>query len=202
MKLAFAKSVLDHPSLVLNRSWVAIHVTTARRPLCLVYSEAAVCVEPDSLQTFEFDAWVVWNRSPSDLWIRAPEVTIAAPEVIQLRPYNKVPACVAPFTRRNLYDRDGHTFQHYGARCGSDRLSIDHVTPRSKGGRTTWDNCVLACVGCNSNKGDRSIREAGLRLLRKPKPPRWSPNLNLRRSEHPNSWVKFTTPSGSRAAKN
>ncbi len=201
MKLAFAKSVLDHPSLVLNRSWIAIHVTTVRRALCLLYSEAAVVVDTESLQTFDFDGWFRWDRSPSDRWVRTPGIRIAAPEVIQLRAYNKVPAYDAPFTRRNLFERDGHMCQYCGARVGSDRLSIDHVTPRSKGGKTSWDNCVLACVRCNSTKGDRTVREAGLRLLRQPKPPRWTPYLNLKRSEHLESWAKFTTPARSRIAK-
>ena len=201
MKLAFAKSVLDHPSLVLNRSWIAVHVTSIRRALCLLFGEAAFVVDTESLQIFDFDAWREWNHSPTNRWIRTPGARIAAPEVIQLRTYNKVPAYDAPFTRRNLFERDNHTCQYCGRRVGGDRVSIDHVIPRSKGGETSWSNCVLACVRCNSTKGDRLPREAGLRLLRKPKPPRWSPYLNLRRSEMLDSWEQFTVPSRNRTAE-
>ena len=198
MKLAFANTVLDLPSLVLNRSWIAVHVTTVRRAMCLLYGDAAVVVDTESLQTFDFGGWCDWNRTPRDRWVRTPHFCIAAPEVIQLRCYNKIPAYDAPFTRRNLFERDGHTCQYCGTSYGSDRLSIDHVRPRSKGGKTSWDNCVLACVRCNSAKGDQSLREAGLRLMREPKPPRWTPYLNLKRSEHLDSWTKFTKPARNR----
>ena len=124
---------------------------------------------------------------------------VAAPEVIQLQCYNKVPAYDAPFTRRNLFERDAFTCQYCGKHVGGERMSIDHVTPRSKGGKTNWQNCVLACVRCNSAKGDRTLREAGLRLLNEPRPPRWTPYLNIKHSEQLESWAKFTA--SHRAAK-
>ena len=71
-------------------------------------------------------------------------------------------------------------------------MSIDHVTPRSRGGGTNWENCVLACVGCNARKGNRSLKEAGLRLLRPPARPRWSPYLSLRPGQRLESWHRFT----------
>ncbi|MCA8942961.1 MAG: HNH endonuclease [Planctomycetes bacterium] len=199
MRLAFSKPVLDHPSLVLNRSWVAIHVTTVRRALCLVYSDAALVVETEHLQTFDFDGWCDWNRSTTGRWVQTPGFRVAAPEVIQLQCYNKVPAYDAPFTRRNLFERDAFTCQYCGKHVGGERMSIDHVTPRSKGGKTNWQNCVLACVRCNSAKGDRTLREAGLRLLNEPRPPRWTPYLNIKHSEQLESWAKFTA--SHRAAK-
>ena len=124
--------------------------------------------------------------------IRSPRVQIAAPEVILLARYNRVPSHTAPFTRRNLFLRDDFTCQYCGRKSGNDHLSVDHVQPRSRGGATTWENCVLACVGCNARKADQTPKEAGLRLLRAPERPRWTPYLNLRPSQRMDSWEKFT----------
>lgn len=199
MRPVYVQSPLDQPALVLNRSWIAIHVTSVRRALCLVYGGAAVVVDAQSLQTYDFESWSHEEPASPRGWVRAPGRLIATPEIIQLRGYNKVPAYEAPFTRKNLFERDDHRCQYCGARCRPDRSSIDHVTPRSKGGQTSWDNCVLACVRCNSKKADRSLRESGLRLQRRPKPPRWTPYLNLRRSDHLDSWAQFTTPARHRS---
>jgi 5-methylcytosine-specific restriction endonuclease McrA len=79
---------------------------------------------------------------------------------------------------------------------------VDHVQPRSRGGTTTWENCVLACVGCNARKADRTLKESGLRLLRKPERPRWTPYLNLRPSQRMESWSRFTPEPKRRARQN
>ncbi|MCC6671354.1 MAG: HNH endonuclease [Planctomycetes bacterium] len=169
-----------------------MHVTTVRRAVSMVFQEVARVVATDTLQTHEFWDWVSLPLPPSTRWIRCSSRSIPAPEVIQLRIYDRVPAHEAPFTRRNLYQRDNNTCQYCGRRSSPERLSIDHVVPRSRGGRTSWDNCVLACVRCNARKADRTLHEAGLRLLRKPSRPRWSPYLSLAGHERLPSWRRFT----------
>ncbi|MCA8951397.1 MAG: HNH endonuclease [Planctomycetes bacterium] len=183
--------LLERATLVLNRSWQPIHVTTVRRALCLVFREVARVVSPATLTTYAFEEWMLEPVPPGQLAIRSPSIDIGAPEVILLARYDRVPCHEAPFTRRNLFLRDDFTCQYCGRRCASDHLSVDHVTPRSRGGRTTWENCVLACVGCNSRKADRTLKEAGFRLLRQPTRPRWSPYLNLRPQQRLDSWAKF-----------
>lgn len=195
-------SVLNRPSLVLNKSWMPVHVTIARRAICLVYRGVAkiVCTE---FQVHDLWAWIALNAESAEIagsCIRAPERRFPAPEVIQLLSYDKVPSYAAPFSRRNLFQRDAHTCQYCGKRFPTDRLSIDHVLPRSRGGHTSWDNCVLACVRCNSTKGDRDLKSTGLSLLRPPRPPRWTPYLNLRPSEWLDSWSPFTTGYDRRSA--
>jgi len=188
-------SVLNRPSLVLNKSWMPVHVTIARRAICLVYRNVARIVSED-YQLHDLWAWIALNAESSRTrahCVRSPERRFPAPEVIQLLQYDKVPSYAAPFTRRNLFQRDGHTCQYCGKHFPTDRLSIDHVLPRSRGGHTGWDNCVLACVRCNSTKGDRELKATGLRLRRLPRPPRWTPYLNLRPSEWLESWSPFTT---------
>ncbi|HLU39627.1 MAG TPA: HNH endonuclease [Planctomycetota bacterium] len=183
--------LLSAPVLVLNRCWVPVHVTTVRRALCLVYRGAARVVAPDTLEVHSFHEWVCLPDPPATSWLRGVRTRVPVPEVIHLVTYDRVPRYEAPFTRRNLYHRDDYTCQYCGVRLPVDRLSIDHVRPRSKGGKTSWDNCVLACVRCNTRKADRSPQEARLRLMRQPKRPRWSPYLGVANDKQLPSWQRF-----------
>lgn len=184
-------AILERPTLVLNRSWMPVHVTTVRRALCMVFREAARIVAPDTLATYAFDEWIELETPPTPMFVRSPSIQVAVPEVIVLVHYDRVPCHEAPFTRRNLFLRDEFTCQYCGKRGAVERLSVDHILPRSRGGKTTWENCVLACVVCNARKGDRTIKEAGLRLLRPPVRPRWTPYLTLRPNQRLESWSRF-----------
>ena len=188
--------LLDRSALVLNRSWMPVHVTSARRALCMIVRDAARAVAPDTLATYGFSEWVRLLDPPTRHFVRSPSLRIPIPEVVLLLAYDRIPSHEAPFTRRNLFLRDDFTCQYCGRRCAGDRLSIDHVIPRSRGGATSWENCVLACVTCNARKADRTLKEAGLRLLRQPNRPRWSPYLNLRPNQRLDSWHKFAPESG------
>jgi len=91
------------------------------------------------------------------------------PTVIRLRQFVRVPYRQMPLTRRNVFQRDGHRCQYCGAM--DERLSIDHVIPRSRGGADTWENVTTACLPCNVRKGNRTPREAGMPLARPPHRP-------------------------------
>lgn len=184
--------LLERATLVLNRSWQPVHVTTVRRALCMVFRDAARVICPETLATHDFASWIEQPAREGAAAIRCPSAEIVAPEVILLARYNRVPAHPAPFTRRNLFLRDDHTCQYCGRKAKPDHLSVDHVQPRSRGGSTTWENCVLACIGCNARKADQTLREAGLKLLRTPARPRWTPYLNLSPGQRMDSWAKFT----------
>ena len=184
--------VLRRPTLILNRSWVPIHVTTVRRAICLAYRDAARIICPTTMHPYTFPEWLAAGVSSFDRWIEGVGLRIAAPEVAQLASYNRVPSHRAPFTRRNLFARDGFRCQYCAERYRSDELTIDHVVPRSRGGETSWDNCVLSCVRCNARKGDRTPREAGMTLRSRPRSPRWSPYLGLPSRYHLETWAPFT----------
>ena len=192
--------LLERATLVINRSWRPVHVTTVRRALCMVFREAARIVAPDTLATYTFLEWIRRPPPADEVAIRSPSVRLAAPEVILLQHFDRVPCHEAPFTRRNLFLRDDFTCQYCGRRCNTDLLSVDHVLPRSRGGTTSWENCVLACVGCNARKADRTPKEVGLRLLRPPVRPRWTPYLNLRPSQRMDSWARFAPEQKRRTA--
>ena len=167
-------SVICAPTLVLNKSWVAIATTTVGRALTMVYQGIARIIEPDTYQTYDFEEWADLAVIKDDQCVRTPNLIMRVPEVIHLVAYNKIPKCRIPFSRRNLYKRDKNTCQYCGGKPGTEELSIDHIIPRSKGGKSTWTNCVLACVPCNAKKSNRTPEQAGMKLLKKPKEPHWS----------------------------
>jgi 5-methylcytosine-specific restriction endonuclease McrA len=94
------------------------------------------------------------------------------------------------FSRRNVFKRDHYTCQYCNVQPGTEELSIDHVIPRSHGGTSTWENCVLACVACNKRKADRTPQQAGMKLRRPPVHPTWKPLYAAHRVRIA-SWAKF-----------
>lgn len=183
--------VLSEPTLVLNRNWVAIQTTTVRNALCLLYSGVARAIHTETFETHDFDSWADLAISRDEPRIHTVRLEIKVPEVILLLSYDKVPRRQVTFSRRNLYRRDRYTCQYCGATPGSAELSIDHLIPRSRGGRTTWTNCVLACVNCNKQKGNRTLVEAGMSLLGSPAVPKWSPYIQIPLYRKRESWEKF-----------
>jgi HNH endonuclease len=105
---------------------------------------------------------------------------IQRPAVLRLRTFVKIPhRSHAPLTRRAVFARDEWACQY----CGASAENLDHVVPRSRGGAHSWDNVVAACRRCNSRKENRLIEEVGLRLARRPVPPRDGFRLSIGRLE-------------------
>jgi len=184
-------SVLLQPTLVLNKSWVAIDTTSVLDALRLLFKGAALAIRPDTYEAHAFDSWADLMVQPDEPHVRTVRLRIRVPEVIALTHYDGVPSHSMPFTRRNLFKRDRNTCQYCGARPGTAELTIDHLLPRCRGGVSTWENCALACVMCNRRKADRTPRQAGLRLRRLPVAPRWRPILGIPIGRVRQSWEKF-----------
>ncbi|MFK7741557.1 MAG: HNH endonuclease [Planctomycetota bacterium] len=185
--------VLSQPTLVLNRSWVAIDTTSAGEAIRLLFKGAAKVVRPETYEAHEFDTWTDLAVAPDEPCIRTPTLRIRIPEVITLTNYDKVPQRSVAFTRRHLFERDRRTCQYCGKRPGTAELTIDHVVPRSHGGKSTWQNCVLACIACNRRKADRTPSEAHMRLRREAKAPRWRPTINVPFARMRQSWQQFVS---------
>lgn len=186
-------NVLSEQTLVLNRSWSAIATTSVRQAMRLLFKGAAKAVAPDTYEMHGFESWAVLAVGPDEPCVRSVALRIKVPEIILLTGYNGMPSKAVTFTRRNLYRRDRNTCQYCGKRPGTTELSIDHVVPYSRGGRNTWENCVLACMRCNRRKGNRLPEEAGLRLLRTPYRPRWTPILEIPVGRRLQSWERFVS---------
>ncbi len=99
------------------------------------------------------------------------------------------------FSRANVLARDRHRCQYCGQRFPSAELTYDHVVPRSQGGRTTWENIVMACVDCNRRKANRTPAQAEMKLLRPPVRPTWVPRFNprLQTRDVPPEWRDYWT---------
>jgi len=165
-------NVLDLPTLVLNRQWQPIHVTTVVRALVMLWNDTARVVEPEEYRLYAWHEWAALEAAAGMPCIRAARLRMRAPEVVSLTHYDRLPSTAVTFSRRNVARRDHFLCQYCGAQPGGEAITIDHVVPRSQGGTSTWTNCVAACDSCNARKADRTPEQAGMRLRRAPGPAR------------------------------
>ncbi len=183
--------VLNTKVLVLNRSFLPVHITSVRRAFSLLYQGLAEAVN-EQYQTFDFASWSELSVSLHDDSIGLVHRVIRVPRVILLLTYDRVPKRQVRFSRFNVYARDRNTCQYCGVRFPRMELNLDHVVPRSLGGTSTWENVVCSCHACNRRKGGRTPTEAGMRLLRPPRRPEWTPfmleTFSLRRYRE---WLPF-----------
>jgi 5-methylcytosine-specific restriction endonuclease McrA len=182
---------LDQPALVLNRHWVPIGTVPVRSALCLIYRQAARAILPHDYSLHDFDSWSALRVAEGEPCISTVSLKIKIPEIVLLTRYSAFPRRRVTFSRKNLYRRDGYTCQYCGAHPPLQDLSIDHVVPRSRGGHSSWENCVLACIRCNRKKANRTLAEAGLHLQRMPGEPRWSPFVTIPVAQRRTSWEQF-----------
>lgn len=139
------------PALVLNATMEPLCVVAARRAVVLVLTDKADVVSANGHR------------------FRSEQLDIAAPSVVRLRRFVRVPyRRRAALSRRGVFLRDAHECQY----CGRTAENVDHVLPRSRGGLHAWENVVAACRRCNSRKKDRTPGEAGMALTRQPYAPR------------------------------
>lgn len=201
-------SALALSVLVLNRSFVAVHVVNVRRAIGLLFRRLAevVHVEEGHYAAHNLESWrelsQLWaefrdaeagdaSLAHSD-WVRAIGYELRAPRVIRLTEYDRVPRQSLRFNRRNVFARDGNRCQYCGLQFPMSELSLDHVVPRSRGGTTSWENIVCACVACNVRKGGRTPQEARMDLIRLPARPKRSPLLALKLGNpRYESWKNF-----------
>jgi 5-methylcytosine-specific restriction endonuclease McrA len=189
-----AEQVLQRPTLVLNRRWTPIRTTPVQDAIGLVAKGTAVIIEPDSFEIHDLASWNDVSRARlriGEVVIRSPRLILVPPEVILLKTYEGQGGRAVVFSRKNLFKRDRYTCQYCGIQPGPEELTVDHVVPRSRGGVSSWENCVLACVECNKVKADRSPEKAGLKLRRSPKKPTWKALVQVPARDRRESWDKF-----------
>jgi hypothetical protein len=170
--------LLNSSVLVLNRSYLPVHVTSARRAFTLLYQGIARVVD-EQYQTFDFESWSQLAVTRDAEAIGTSGGPIRIPRVIVLIAFDRLPKRHVRFSRINLMARDNFQCQYCARKPHRAELNLDHVVPRSLGGRSTWENVVTSCVDCNRKKGGRTPRQAHLKLLRRPERPRWTPLANL-----------------------
>ncbi len=179
---------LNASVLVLNRFYMAVHVANVRRAVGLLCRELAevIHIEDGQYANYNFQSWREISelksefKEPHEDWLRSVNFEIQVPRVIRLLWYDRVPKQTVRLNRRNLFSRDGNRCQYCGKHSPTSELSLDHVLPRSRGGATSWENVVCACVACNVRKGGRTPSEAGMKLIKPATRPKQSPLLAVK----------------------
>lgn len=143
---------LHAPVLVLNASYEPINVCAARRALVLVLKGVAAAEE----------------HANGD--VHSAHQTLRLPSVIRLLEYRRIPHQPRSLSRKNILMRDRYACQYCHRTLPSSDLTLDHVIPRSRAGESTWENLVACCHPCNNRKGNRTPEEAGMKLVRSPRP--------------------------------
>ena len=158
--------------LVLNFTYEAINVTSFQRAVKMIFAGKAE---------------IVHDR---DRRINSANFAMRMPSIIRLLYYIRRPRQRVALTKKNVLIRDDHTCQYCGKQ-GDRLMTVDHVVPKSRGGPSTWENLVCACMRCNNRKNDRTPTEANMELQRKPRQPKYIPWIQVKRNTLPDEWGKF-----------
>jgi 5-methylcytosine-specific restriction endonuclease McrA len=129
-----------------------------------------------------------------DKTIQRVDGAVPMPSVVRVLRRFRRDRMKTKFSRLNVYVRDNFTCQYDGRQYATEDLTFDHVQPRSRGGKTCWENIVTCCVDCNSRKSNRTPAEAGMRLLKLPKKPHYLPTFmvkTIKPSEIPEEWRPY-----------
>lgn len=161
--------------LVLNQTFEPLQVCTARRAVRLLFTGKAERIED------------------SGHVLHSPSMALVLPSIIRLQHFVRLPIFpTISFNKKNILKRDGYTCQYCG-RNGGERMTIDHIIPKSLGGRTVWENVVSACRACNLKKSNKPLADAGMRLRHPPVRPRSASILGIlaHTSTQYESWRKY-----------
>lgn len=178
--------------LVLNRYYQPVNITSVRRAFSLLYQGVAYAVDQE-YRTFDFESWAAVGLEVGDRdVVRTVNRAIKIPRVIILQVFDRLPSVRVRFSRQNIYLRDNSTCQYCGKKKARTELNLDHVIPKSRGGRTTWENIVCSCIRCNLRKGGRTPAEANMQLSRVPRRPHWTPFTRPSEGRRPyEAWRPF-----------
>jgi len=171
--------------LVLNRHWQAINVRTPAEAFCQMATNVATALEIEREEHIRPVSWDEWIRLPireQDAAVRTVRGPIRVPTVIVAVNFGKVPKQRPKLWARAIRERDRNRCQYTGRLLHPEEGSLDHVVPRSRGGRDAWENLVWAAKEVNQRKADRLPHEAGLKLLSVPRAPKELPVTALIRN--------------------
>jgi len=200
-------TIKSEPVLMLNKSWMPCHITNIKNAVGMICSGSAKVVVTSNLvdhqnetiayefETLDYDKWAMISQrlcpKKHDL-IHTVSKVYFKPLVITIGYYGAVNRKVH-FSRHVLYERDNGQCQYCGKNVNKAQATIDHIIPISKDGKNTWTNTVISCLDCNSKKGNKNLKDTGLKLKSNPKQPSWM-EIKLRKAKtqrERNEWVKF-----------
>lgn len=186
-------STLEMQALVLNKHWYPIRQTTVRDALTMMAKGSAEAITED-YQSLDLETWTEAAADPGRPIVRTPRLEIPIPTVIRLLGYDKLPIKAVTFSRRNIFKRDKSCCQYCGVQMKrADEITIDHIVPRSKGGVSSWTNCVLACLPCNKRKANKTPQQVGMRLIRPATEPKMRVLISIPMGKVYQSWQNFVS---------
>jgi len=159
------KRGMSQEVLVLNSDYEPLNVCNLRRAIVLVYLGKADVLHERT------------GEEGNIFLVSAEGARVNAPSVVKLRSHVKRPLPELKLSRRSIFARDNYTCQYCGS-TGKD-LTIDHVVPKRLGGGMAWENLVACCRRCNTKKGDKPAEKVGMKLVRQPRRPRYTPYISL-----------------------
>lgn len=167
---------MEKKVLLLNSTYEPLKILPWQKAIMLYFGEKATIVS-----------------SYDDFDLGTQKFVMQCPAVMVLRRYVNIKNKKVAFSRSNVFSRDNYTCQYCNETPGSNKLTFDHVLPRSRGGITEWNNIVACCYPCNFRKADRTPQEAGMPLLRDPKTPNSFAELarTFRTVSSPTEWDDF-----------
>jgi len=190
------RDILHCPVLVLNKSWMPVRVQTLKRALTKVTNDRAKFLDSETFILYSWEDWLSNFRTDIDTPVNYPVIRskyfcFKRPEIIVCTNYNKIPHNSLKLSRKNILIRDKYQCQYTGQRLSRKNATLDHVVPKSKGGKTAWNNIVACSFEANTKKANQTPQQAGMMLLRTPKKPQWSPIYTITLKSRPKSWEKF-----------
>lgn len=161
----------DQRVLLLNSTFEPLNIISARRAYKLLFAKKAHAIEQ------------------STTFLHTVRSRLKIPSVIQIAYYIRKPYSRPKFSKKAIFIRDNYHCQY----CGkyTNKPTIDHIIPRSKNGRTDWQNVVTACPACNNKKGDRTLKDANMRLLHEPFEPKYVIYSASQAPKNLESWHKY-----------
>lgn len=191
-------SGLKYRVLILNRLWQAVNIVGVQRSFSLLLQDHAqvIYTGDGSFRLMDSGAWLQLSEAavPSDdeAFIQTVRLRIRIPKVLLLRDYDQLPAQAVRFSRETLFKRDHYRCQYCGNNYADSHLNMDHVIPKDRGGRTSWENIVTSCMKCNTHKANRLPHQADMHLIRKPERPKWRPFISsLIGQDYDPDWDNF-----------
>ena len=173
--------------LVLNKNWQAVGIKSPADTFAMLMTDTATGLYIRGLDYMVPLCWSDWLQLPveeDDDFVLTINRKIKIPKVIILSKFDRVPRKRPRFSQKNIWIRDNFTCQYTGKKLRPGEGNIDHVVPKSRGGSTAWENCVLACKQVNAKKADATPEEAGLKLLKTPEPPKELPVFHYITNKH------------------
>jgi 5-methylcytosine-specific restriction endonuclease McrA len=160
-------------ALLLNADWTPMHFVSDWRAVRLLMPDIHGKIRAEVVHDFTTGEAAFWEEAFTSPGATpdAPLKSLQIPATLRLRKYVHKRWKAPRFRKKVLFNRDGWKCQYCATKLGWHNIEIEHVMPSSRGGATSWLNCVSACKSCNKRKANKTPEEAGMLLLKKPSVP-------------------------------